>query len=363
VANFLKSKESQHDSSSGLPNNQAINFDRSLPPTPAAIPDRNPDDSGTNPRDGKNDKDRILAQSKKRTPLEKARANMRGDTVVDDPTTAAPVHLENGKPNTDPNLAMKLDPANFNHQGPALNPPSNPQPSSLYVNPNSAKPTNILLQQFPPPVEDGLITGIMSRLRQLEFGFMGTMALIWFFFAFGSGKLAFFLRTVMLTGVTFGAITALHLVERQILRNISEVRMQMERQRGEAHSPPTPESVEWLNSILATVWPLIPPETFISLTDMIEDVMQASLPKFITAVRIADLAQGRNPLRIVAMRGLPDQQERRLKNGEDWIDQGKDVRDLILAIEALDSCYYVRPTNMQKKMCTSKTRRTKRVIL
>jgi Ca2+-dependent lipid-binding protein len=61
---------------------------------------------------------------------------------------------------------------------------------------------------------------------------------------------------------------------------------------------------------------------------MIEDVMQASLPKFVTAVRITDLAQGRNPLRIVAMRGLPDQQGRRLKNGDDWIDQGKDVRDV-----------------------------------
>jgi hypothetical protein len=332
VANFLKPKENDHDSPSSR-DGDAINFDRSLPPTPAAIPNSKFDDTGdgsTNGGAGKIEKDRILAQSKKRTPLEQARANRHDDAVVNDPTTAAPVHLENSKPDGDPNLSKKLDPANFNHRGPALNPPSNPQPSSYHISPNAAKTTNILLQQFPAPVEEDLVVGIQSRLRQLEFGIMGAMTLIWFLFAFGGGKWVFFLRTVMLSTVTFGAVTALHFVERQILRNISEVRMHMERQRGEDHSPPTPESVEWLNSILATVWPLIPPEIFTSMTDLIEDVMQASLPKFVTAVRIADLAQGRNPLRIVAMRGLPDQQGRRLENGDDWIDLGNNVCDLML---------------------------------
>lgn len=264
-------------------------------------------------------------QSKKMTPLEKAKQNKRDDTVVDDPTTGAPVHLENSKHDKDPKASYKLDPANFDHEGPALNPPTNPQPSSFKVSPKSAPPTNILLQQFPPPVQEGLVNGITARLHQFEYGIMAAMTVLWFFFAFGNGKLSFILRTSVLLAVTFGAVTSIHLIERQILQNISEVRMHMERQRGEEHSPPTPESVEWLNSILASVWKLIPPETFTSLTDMIEDVMQASLPKFITSVKIADLSQGRNPLRIVAMRGLPDLQEARLQHGDDWIDQGKDV--------------------------------------
>lgn len=314
-----------------------INLDRSLPPTPAALADEsvNPADAQrsadtlsapSQPQDGKSEKERILTQSKKSTPLEQAKANKRDDTVVDDPTTGAPVHLENAKPDKDPNAAHRLDPANADHSGPALNPPQqNPQPSSKHINPNSVKPTNILLQQFPKPVEEGLVNGITGRLRQMEIGVVGAMALVWFFVAFGSGKWAFVLRTVILSSVAFGSVTALHLVERQILKNINEVRMQMERQRGEEHSPPTPESVEWLNAILATTWKLAPPELFTSLTDMIEDVMQASLPKFITAVRIADLGQGRNPLRIVAMRGLPDVQGERLKHGDDWIDQGKNV--------------------------------------
>jgi len=361
VTSFLKLKDDGHDSPSSH-DGDAINFDRSLPPTPAAIPDSKSDDAGdgTNGGAGETEKYRILAQSKKRTPLEQAKANKHDDTVVNDPTTAAPVHLENSKPDGDPNLSKKLDPANFNHQGPALNPPYNPPPSSYHISPNAAKTTNILLQQFPAPVEENLVVGIQSRLRQLAFGIMGAMALVWFLFAFGGDKLAFSLRTVVLSAVTFGAVTALHFVERQILRNISEVRMQMERQRGEDHSPPTPESVEWLNSILATVWPLIPPEIFTSLTDLIEDVMQASLPKFVTAVRIADLAQGRNPLRIVSMRGLPDQQRRRLINGDDWIDLGKNVRDMILLNQVT---HVTRSTMIHEMERKNKNRQTKQATL
>lgn len=50
-------------------------------------------------------------------------------------------------------------------------------------------------------------------------------------------------------------------------------------------SPPTPESTEWLNAITKVVWPLINPDMFVSIVDMIEDVMQASLPGFVDAVK------------------------------------------------------------------------------
>lgn len=43
-------------------------------------------------------------------------------------------------------------------------------------------------------------------------------------------------------------------------------------------SPPTPESVEWLNSIIGTVWPLISPDMFVAVADQIEDIMQVRNP-------------------------------------------------------------------------------------
>lgn len=66
-----------------------------------------------------------------------------------------------------------------------------------------------------------------------------------------------------------------------------------------------PESTQWLNSLLASVWPLINPDLFTSLADTLEDVMQASLPKFVRMVSVEDIGQGSEALRILGMRWLP----------------------------------------------------------
>lgn len=66
-----------------------------------------------------------------------------------------------------------------------------------------------------------------------------------------------------------------------------------------------PESVQWLNSFLSSIWPLINPDLFSSLIDMIEDVMQASLPKVVKMVSIDDMGQGNQSLRILGVRWLP----------------------------------------------------------
>lgn len=68
---------------------------------------------------------------------------------------------------------------------------------------------------------------------------------------------------------------------------------------------PTPESTQWLNSILASVWALINPDLFASLADTLEDVMQASLPKLVRMISVEDLGQGSEALRILGIRWLP----------------------------------------------------------
>lgn len=55
---------------------------------------------------------------------------------------------------------------------------------------------------------------------------------------------------------------------------------------------------------------------------MVEDILQQSLPGFVDAVRITDLGQGENPLRITSIRALPDQQGDPGYPKTDWIDQG-----------------------------------------
>ncbi|KAE9993385.1 hypothetical protein EG327_005372 [Venturia inaequalis] len=67
----------------------------------------------------------------------------------------------------------------------------------------------------------------------------------------------------------------------------------------------TPESTQWLNEILSSIWPLINPDLFISLADTLEDVMQASLPALVRMVSVDDIGQGSESVRILGIRWLP----------------------------------------------------------
>lgn len=61
-----------------------------------------------------------------------------------------------------------------------------------------------------------------------------------------------------------------------------------------------------MNTFLAVVWGLINPDMFSAVADTLEDVMQASVPGIIENVRVAEINQGSNPLRILSLRALPD---------------------------------------------------------
>jgi Ca2+-dependent lipid-binding protein len=63
---------------------------------------------------------------------------------------------------------------------------------------------------------------------------------------------------------------------------------------------------------------------FISVADMVEDILQQSLPGFVDAVRITDLGQGVNPLRVTSIRALPDQPGDANYPKTGWIDEVND---------------------------------------
>ncbi|KAL8826896.1 MAG: hypothetical protein Q9191_003519, partial [Dirinaria sp. TL-2023a] len=68
---------------------------------------------------------------------------------------------------------------------------------------------------------------------------------------------------------------------------------------------PTPESTQWLNSLLSSFWSLINPDLFTSLADTLEDVMQASLPRMVKMISVEDLGQGNESIRVLGVRWLP----------------------------------------------------------
>jgi Ca2+-dependent lipid-binding protein len=61
------------------------------------------------------------------------------------------------------------------------------------------------------------------------------------------------------------------------------------------------------------MWGLIDPDMFASVADTLEDVMQASIPGVIENVRVAEINQGNNPIRILSLRALPDTHVKELK--------------------------------------------------
>lgn len=71
----------------------------------------------------------------------------------------------------------------------------------------------------------------------------------------------------------------------------------------------TQESAEWVNTLLRGLWPIINPDMFTGMVDMLEDIMQQSVPSFVDMIKISDLGLGSTALRITSIRSLPDAEE------------------------------------------------------
>lgn len=101
---------------------------------------------------------------------------------------------------------------------------------------------------------------------------------------------------------------------KEVVRSGREVEWQSEKERGQyATANLLPESVEWMNTLLGIVWGLVNPDMFQSVADTLEDVMQASVPGIIENVRVAEINQGSNPIRILSLRALPDDHMKEVK--------------------------------------------------
>ncbi|KAL8843643.1 MAG: hypothetical protein Q9170_000147 [Blastenia crenularia] len=95
-------------------------------------------------------------------------------------------------------------------------------------------------------------------------------------------------------------------VEKRIVATWEDGVWDAARAREKEESPSSvPESVQWLNSLLTSIWPLVNPDLFTSLADTLEDVMQASLPRLVRMVSVDDLGQGNEAIRILGIKWLP----------------------------------------------------------
>lgn len=133
-------------------------------------------------------------------------------------------------------------------------------------------------------------------------------------------------RMLGLLPLAMCVVSGVWLWMKEVIRSGREVEWESEKQRGQyATANLLPESVEWLNTLFAVVWGLINPDMFQSVADTLEDVMQASVPGVIENVRVAEINQGSNPIRILSLRALPDSHMQDIKQSVH--EQNKKTKD------------------------------------
>lgn len=200
---------------------------------------------------------------------------------------------------------------------------------------NSHKAMEVL---FPPPKFDNTreeITRVYRRAVEvglviIALGWLGVRVLFWFTRGTSGWAKQFFhlIELALSAGIAGGTVIFMRQWTDNKIKNVWDVEVwQAERQQGrKLAKSETAESTQWLNSLVASIWPLINPDLFTSISDTLEDVMQASLPSMVRMVAVEDVGQGSEALRILGIRWLPTGAAARSVNAEGELKTAKEEK-------------------------------------
>ncbi|KAI4102452.1 MAG: hypothetical protein L6R37_004391 [Teloschistes peruensis] len=292
----------------------------------------------------KRERDRKLDESRKNQatgdaqPHHATKAGKEGTLkTVHDPTTGREVQIEDVdadfvKSVEDPQLSVpnanlgkdttvKTDPSQTNpeyaHNQDVTAPPDPVAEGSTSDVPIHGEKTNILFHPTPSVSYEPMFASLEKRAGGLCIGVCLAIIIL--------GKL-FGASLKGLIPTSFCIASGIWLWTKEVVRSGRDVEWSSEQSRGEtAVANLLPESVEWMNTLLGIVWGLINPDMFAAVADTLEDVMGASVPGVIENVRVAEINQGNNPIRILSLRALPDTHVKELK--EDIHAQNKKTKD------------------------------------
>ncbi|KAF2114656.1 hypothetical protein BDV96DRAFT_577172 [Lophiotrema nucula] len=196
-------------------------------------------------------------------------------------------------------------PEDYKHAQDVTAPPDPVEPGSTSDVPIHGEKTNILFHPTPSVSYEPTFAALEKRANFLCIGILIGTVLVGKMFG-GALKGLIPLAMCLSSGV--------FLWMKEVVRSGREVEWDSEQTRGQvATANLLPESVEWMNTLLGIVWGLINPDMFQGVADTLEDVMQASVPGVIENVRVAEINQGSNPLRILSLRALPDTHMKEMK--------------------------------------------------
>ncbi|KAH6605063.1 c2 domain-containing [Trichoderma cornu-damae] len=194
----------------------------------------------------------------------------------------------------------------YRHAQDVTAPPDPIQEGSTSDVPIRSEKTSVLFYKTPSVSYEPMFASLELRSNLLCAGIF--MGIVFFGRLFGGGLLGLVLLAMCVT-------SGVHLWVKDLIRQGRDMEWSSEQERGEtAMINLIPESVEWMNTAIGVFWGMINPEMFAGVADTIEDVMAASVPGIIEHVRVADISQGNNPIRILNMRALPDSHVQDIKD-------------------------------------------------
>lgn len=167
--------------------------------------------------------------------------------------------------------------------------------------PIGAEKSNVLFH--PTPNID--FNGVFEALHEdsMRISYVVTVAIILLDWMFIGGGFKGFVKSLL---PAFGVATAVYYI-------LSGVGQSAASQKVDSMEPKTerlryvPESVEWMNSLVETLWHTLQKDFFDNIASQVNDTIKPYIPENVPAtVKITEIGHGSQSLRILSMRSLPD---------------------------------------------------------
>ena len=167
--------------------------------------------------------------------------------------------------------------------------------------PIGAEKSNVLFHPTPDVNFDLVFDAIHKDLRGVSYVVFGAIILLDWLFIGGGFK--GFVKSFLPAG---GVAAAVYFILNMVGQSAAQRKIDQSEPKTEKLKY-VPESVEWMNSLVETLWATLQQEFFDNIASQINDTIKPYIPESVPAtVKITGLGHGCQSVRVLSMRSLPD---------------------------------------------------------
>lgn len=169
--------------------------------------------------------------------------------------------------------------------------------------PIGAEKSNVLLHPTPDVDLSRVYHAVEDNTHRICYTVFGTILILNWLFV-GGGWRGILKSTFPASGIAAAVFFVLNgIVQKNDFRDVDQNEPKQEKLRY------VPESVEWMNTLTATLWSTLQQEFFDGIATQINDTIKGYVPKGDpVSVKIAELGHGTRAARVLSMRSLPDEE-------------------------------------------------------